>query len=567
MSLLTKVGGSVSFVSRVSLLVSLAVCTGFSQNGLVAVDSLNQRHGGPGPNFGFYYAACWGYVAPDGHEYAIIGTYSGMSIIDLDATPIREVAFISGANSEWKEMKTWGQYLYAVSEGNQGVQIIDLRQLPDTARLVRSVTSVGGKNVSRNHSITVSDGYLFLNGSTSGGQTGGAIILSLADPENPTFVGEYQPAYLHDVFVRRDTLYGAALGSGVYIASIANKSAPVQIGRITYTGSGTHNTWASTNGRFLFTSDEVGTTAKNMKVYDISNLPTVTPMTPFTPSPTTTIHNVHGRGNYVYISHYKAGVFIADVTNPAAIVNSGSFNTYRGGGTHSIYAGCWDVYPYFPSGRIIASDTQTGLYLFTFAGLTPRTRSPLLEPANGDSIIFNATRTFRWGAAASQMDDPHTYRLRIWGNGIDTSFNTTDTTFQVPAIFDQHVGQTFRWNVWIKDEYTSVSSRDTFQFVYGGSVVTVDEEDVVPGVFSLAQNYPNPFNPVTTITYHLPVEERVRLTVVDLLGREVATLVEGRQRSGTHRVEFAGGGLASGIYLYRLEAGSFIQQKKMVLVK
>ena len=182
-----------------------------SQNGVSLLDSIDPRHGGPGPSFGFFYASCWGYVAPDGHEYALLGAYSGTVIIDLDSEPIREAAYIPGANSEWKELKTWGHYAYVVSEGNQGVQIINLSQLPDTAWLVRSVSSAGGRSISRNHSIAISGGTLYLNGSTGGGQTGGTIMLSLADPENPIYVGEYQPAYLHDVYVLRDTLYGAAI--------------------------------------------------------------------------------------------------------------------------------------------------------------------------------------------------------------------------------------------------------------------------------------------------------------------------------------------------------------------
>ena len=115
------------------------VSSAFTQNGVSRIDTLNARHGGPGGSYGFYFASCWGYVAPDGHEYALLGAHSGTSIIDLDVVPIREVAYIPGVNSEWKEIKTWGHCAYVVSEGNQGVQIINLSQLPDTAWLLRSI--------------------------------------------------------------------------------------------------------------------------------------------------------------------------------------------------------------------------------------------------------------------------------------------------------------------------------------------------------------------------------------------------------------------------------------------
>lgn len=551
-----------------ALLLWFGVAQSSAQNGLTAIDSLNPRgNGQAGPNFGFYYAACWGYVAPDGHEYAILGTFQGTSIVDLDATPIREVAFIPGASNEWKEMKTWGHYLYAVSEASsQGLQIINLSQLPDTAWLVRSVTSVGGRNVSRSHTITVADGYLYLNGANSSGQRGGSIILSLADPENPTFVGEWQPAYFHDVYVRRDTLYAAALGNGVYIGSVANKASPDSIARITYAGSGTHNTWASVDGRFLFTTDEVGSTTKNMKVYDISALPGITPLTPFTPAPTIVIHNVHGRGNFAYISHYQAGVFVADIHDPSAITNAGAFVTYRGGGTNPLYAGCWDVFPYFPSGRIIASDTQRGLYVMRFTGLAPRSRSPLLAPGNGDSVAIGSPVTFRWRQAASVAEDPHYYQVHVWGPGVDTVLKSDDSTLTASGLPLQ-TGQTYSWHVWIRDEYTAVTSQDTFRFSYGSPTVYTPEPET-PARFTLEQNHPNPFNPSTRISYAVEALGLVDLKVFNLLGQEVATLVNEVKPAGKYTVDFNAEGLGGGVYFYRLSTeGGFSETRKMILLR
>ena len=88
-----------------------------------------------------------------------------------------------------------------------------------------------------------------------------------------------------------------------------------------------------------------------------------------------------------------------------------------------------------------------------------------------------------------------------------------------------------------------------------------------PSGFELAQNYPNPFNPSTTIKYELPSSAEVRLSVYDVLGREVSVLVNERKGAGVHEVRFDGSGLASGIYLYRLQAGSYVQTRKLVLVR
>jgi hypothetical protein len=91
--------------------------------------------------------------------------------------------------------------------------------------------------------------------------------------------------------------------------------------------------------------------------------------------------------------------------------------------------------------------------------------------------------------------------------------------------------------------------------------------DGIPKEFALDQNYPNPFNPSTVITYQLPSNTIVRLKVYDILGREIRTLVNERQAAGTHTILFDGSNLASGVYFFRMEAGSYIDTKKFVLLK
>ncbi|HLE57748.1 MAG TPA: T9SS type A sorting domain-containing protein, partial [Rhodothermia bacterium] len=91
----------------------------------------------------------------------------------------------------------------------------------------------------------------------------------------------------------------------------------------------------------------------------------------------------------------------------------------------------------------------------------------------------------------------------------------------------------------------------------------------VPSAFQLEQNYPNPFNPSTAIRFTLPATEKVTLTVYDILGQRVATLLDGEQlNTGQHTVNFDASALASGVYTYRLQAGSeFAQSRRMLLVK
>ncbi len=89
----------------------------------------------------------------------------------------------------------------------------------------------------------------------------------------------------------------------------------------------------------------------------------------------------------------------------------------------------------------------------------------------------------------------------------------------------------------------------------------------LPKQFALEQNYPNPFNPSTMISYQLPASSNVSLKVFDMLGKEVATLVNGRQEAGAYTMNFNANQLSSGVYFYRLQAGNFVQTRKMMLVK
>jgi hypothetical protein len=89
----------------------------------------------------------------------------------------------------------------------------------------------------------------------------------------------------------------------------------------------------------------------------------------------------------------------------------------------------------------------------------------------------------------------------------------------------------------------------------------------VPKDFVLSQNYPNPFNPTTVINYQLPFTSRVVVKVYDMLGREVATLVNEVKSAGYYSVDFNASALSSGIYFYRITAGAFTQSKQMMLIK
>ncbi|NWF51281.1 MAG: T9SS type A sorting domain-containing protein [Ignavibacteriaceae bacterium] len=113
--------------------------------------------------------------------------------------------------------------------------------------------------------------------------------------------------------------------------------------------------------------------------------------------------------------------------------------------------------------------------------------------------------------------------------------------------------------VWLDD----ISIVETFT---GTTDVSLDNE-LQPKDFTLFQNYPNPFNPRTTIKYFIPTSEFVTLKVYDVLGNEVATLVDEYKTAGSYEVDFDAAGLSSGVYFYKLQSGSFVESKKMIYLK
>jgi hypothetical protein len=101
----------------------------------------------------------------------------------------------------------------------------------------------------------------------------------------------------------------------------------------------------------------------------------------------------------------------------------------------------------------------------------------------------------------------------------------------------------------------------------GPTVTAVQTPEGIPSAYALLQNFPNPFNPTTVVRYEVPVAGNVQLTVYDVLGREVATLVNETEPAGIHEVRFDAVGLASGVYLYRMQAGGFVQTRSMMLMR
>ena len=125
-----------------------------------------------------------------------------------------------------------------------------------------------------------------------------------------------------------------------------------------------------------------------------------------------------------------------------------------------------------------------------------------------------------------------------------------------------------KWPSGVTDVYLNVAGNRFITAVENQGIIGINNEGgEIPAEFKLLQNYPNPFNPATNIQFMLPKAEMVKLRIFDILGNEVTVLVDGFKQAGTYIVTFDASQYATGIYFYTLEAGSFRQTKKMLLVK
>jgi choice-of-anchor B domain-containing protein len=324
-------------------------------------------------NAPWHYAAIWGYTAPNGREYAVLCAGLGTAFIDVtDSANIREVDFmpadINFSNPDqgniWREAKVYSHYAYVVSEADSsGIEIYDLQYMPDSVRKVGKFFLPGHSST---HSISQSGHFLYLNGSNpSFGH--GVTVVDLTNPEAPVKRGSWNTRYVHDCRIVNDTIYAMNINSGdgqITVIDATNKDSLRTVTQwLNNPNPSPHNCALTPGRRFLYATDEVGALPRLLKVWNIQDLTNPVQVTTWQPTGITgsRVHNVEIYGDTAVIAHYTAGVRVLNISNPAAPVEIAWYDT-RPQNNNDQFAGCWGVYK-FQSGKIIASDMQTGLYV------------------------------------------------------------------------------------------------------------------------------------------------------------------------------------------------------------
>ena len=307
----------------------------------------------------------WGWVDSAGNEYAIVGMNDGTSIIDLsDPLSPQEVLFVPGMNSIWRDIKTYGNYAYVTTEAMNGLLIIDLSNLPDSAN-TNTYLYTGPSNAQwqRAHNIYIDDrGYAYIFGANRG--SGGAIILDLnQDPTQPVEIADINNWYVHDGMVKGDTLFLANGNNSLFsVWDVSNPATPVLLSQNPTVGYYSHNIWSSDDGNYIYTTEEDnGGHLSEFNITDLNNID-LTDKIQAEPGNNIMPHNAFYINDYIVNSYYTTGIQIFDVKSKGNIVNVGHFDTspnFSGPGSN----GCWGVYPYLPSGIIIASDIENGFFV------------------------------------------------------------------------------------------------------------------------------------------------------------------------------------------------------------
>lgn len=306
----------------------------------------------------------WGYTDELGNEYALVGTEHGTSVVSLaDPNNPIEVFWEPGMESVWRDIKTVGDYAYVTTEALNGLLIIDLSPLPASSSLpVAYYTGPIGMEWQSAHNLYADDnGLAYIFGANRG--NGGAIILDVqTNPMSPIEVGVVDNWYVHDGYAQNDTLYLANISDGfLSMFDISNVAAPVLLGTKNTPSDFTHNIWASQNGPYVFTTDEV--TGGFVGAYDVSDASNIIELDRVQSSPGSGVipHNTHVLDNHLVTSWYADGVVIHDVTYPYNMVEIGYYRTYP---LPSVsYDGCWGAYPFLPSGLLLATDRGEGLFI------------------------------------------------------------------------------------------------------------------------------------------------------------------------------------------------------------
>jgi choice-of-anchor B domain-containing protein len=323
--------------------------------------------------------SCYGYTSPSGREYALIGLRSGTGVVEItNPGDPQVIATVPGPTSLWRDVRTYADHMYMVSEGGEGIQVADLSQVD--AGVVTLVGTVLAGGVAATHTVFIDEvsGFLY----RAGGGQNGLRIYDLSTPASPQLVGTWSDRYVHEVTVvtypsgpyagRQIAFCCGGFNSGwsntgVSILDVTNKGSIQVLDHFSYPGARyCHQAWPSEDLTTLYINDELdenGSITTNTKVVDITDLSNPVVKQPFSNSSTAIGHNLYVKGDRIYEANYRSGLRVFDNSDPLKPVEVAWFDTWPED-DGAKFNGLWNNYPYFQSGVVIGSDIERGLFVW-----------------------------------------------------------------------------------------------------------------------------------------------------------------------------------------------------------
>ena len=386
------------------------------------------------------YNEVWG-LAVNNREFAVIGTTAGTHFIDVtDPNNPELVQFVAGAVQGpviiHRDYHDDGCFLFVVADEPASVnsdemstlQVIDISRLPESVEVVYDSDEL----IFRAHNIFIDEPNdrlyaLITNGAGLGFSA--MRIYDISVPDDPQFVALHNSLeginiqQVHDGFIEDNMAYLNLGPDGFAIVDFTDPVSPTLLGTLdNYPQQGyNHSGWLSQDGQYYYMSDE--THGLEMKVLDVSD-PTDIEVTDFfsadNPAPSSIPHNQVVACDYLYVSYYYDGLQVYDISDPATPIRIAEFDTSNEPDACS-FKGAWGVYPFLPSGNILVSDMQEGL--FVFEAIDESECSQRRDMCRG--VLINTSETIRNDLFSIQPNPANEYINILATESISNEVNVT----------------------------------------------------------------------------------------------------------------------------------------------
>ena len=329
----------------------------------------------------------WGWAdAQTGNEYALMGLTNGTAFVDV--TDPDNPVFLghlatNTVEAAWRDIKVYLDHAYIVADGAgaHGMQVFDLTRLRGVASPQTFMADAVYSDFGNAHNVTINEatGYAYVVGTNTCSE--GLHIVDISTPNNPMFAGCHADAETHDtqcvLYQGPDTDYTgqeicvSSNKDHLGIADVTDKSATMTISSTNYPDTGfAHQGWLTEDHRFFLLGDESDETSFNAPtrtlIFDVTDLDAPVFVSAYEATTASIDHNLYVLGNRVFQANYTSGVRVLeflDLSN-SEITEIAFLDTFPRSNA-ATFDGLWSVYPFLPSGNIIASDSSNGLFILT----------------------------------------------------------------------------------------------------------------------------------------------------------------------------------------------------------